>query len=240
MSAPFATSNTTSTTTTSGQDPIASNGQADNTFLTLMIAQIQNQTPLDPLDTTQFMTQLAQMTQVETMQTMNGTVTNQMVLLDNIQVLTTAGMVGQSVMVSTDQLTLEGEPLDGIVQLTSSVESLEVEIRNEAGEVVETIELGAQGEGDVAFVIDPKALGLEDGDYELNVVTDDSSYNPELMIAGTIEKMRIPPGGGSPEFLVAGVGYVPFFQVTAYGDKPESESSVQPDPFRRLLAQHSR
>ncbi|WP_413112632.1 flagellar hook capping FlgD N-terminal domain-containing protein [Thaumasiovibrio sp. DFM-14] len=242
MSTPFATTNSTSTTsTTSGQDPIASNGQADNTFLTLMVAQIQNQTPLDPLDTTQFMTQLAQMTQVETMQTMNGTVTNQMVLLDNIQVLTTAGMVGQDVMVSTNEVELEGEALDGIVQLTSSVEELKIEVRNEDGELVETIDLGGNSEGAIAFTLDPKALDLADGDYELKVVTDDSSYTPEIMISGTIEKMRIPPGGGSPEFLIAGLGYVPFFNVTEYGDRPTSDSdNPGVTPFQNLFANHNR
>ncbi|MDV5170783.1 flagellar hook capping FlgD N-terminal domain-containing protein [Photobacterium rosenbergii] len=217
MSTPNVTSSNGSTTTY-GQDPIASSGEQDNTFLTLMIAQIQNQTPLDPLDTTQFMTQLAQMTQVETMQNMNNTVVNQMVLLDNIQVLTTAGMVGQDVRVTTDTLELAGNPLDAVIDLDSTVEDLKVEIRNDAGELVETIELGANGEGEVAFVIDPKAMGLKDGQYDLTVVTNDAEYQPEVMVAGTIEKMRIPPGGGSPEFLIAGVGYVPFFHVNQYGE----------------------
>ncbi|MGF1702751.1 flagellar hook assembly protein FlgD [Photobacterium makurazakiensis] len=235
MSTPFATSNNGGVTTTSGSDQIATNGQQDNTFLTLMIAQIQNQTPLDPLDTTQFMTQLAQMTQVETMQNMNGTVTNQMVLLDNIQVLTTAGMVGQDVRVSTDTLELAGEPLDALVDLGSAVDDLKVEIRNDAGELVETIELGVNGEGEVPFIIDPKALGLKDGQYDLTVVTSDSDYKPELMVAGTIEKMRIPPGGGSPEFLIAGVGYVPFFNVTEYGDKQDSgNNKPEPTPLFKL------
>ncbi|GAL14334.1 flagellar basal-body rod modification protein FlgD [Vibrio astriarenae] len=215
---------------------IASNGGQDNTFLTLMIAQIQNQTPLDPLDTTQFMTQLAQMTQVETMQNMNSTVTNQMVLLDNIQVLTTAGMVGQEVRVSTDEVEFDGETHKGVIDLTSAVESLNIEIRDDADQLVETIELGAHKEGEVDFVLDPKALGLPDGEYQLSVVTDDSSYSPELMLDGVIEKMRIPPGGGSPEFLISGVGYVPFFQVTQYGDLEVSDDTPSVSPFMSRLA----
>ena len=236
MSTPYVTSSS-STAATSGADPIAANGQQDNTFLTLMIAQIQNQTPLDPLDTTQFMTQLAQMTQVETMQNMNNTVVNQMVLLDNIQVLTTAGMVGQDVRVTTDTLELEGEPLNAVIELDSTVDDLKVEIRNDAGELVETIELGANGEGDVAFVIDPESMGLKDGQYDLKVVTSDSEYQPDVMVAGTIEKMRIPPGGGSPEFLIAGVGYVPFYNVTEYGDKQGTDpSEPEPTPLFNLFS----
>ncbi|PSU32295.1 flagellar hook capping FlgD N-terminal domain-containing protein [Photobacterium lutimaris] len=234
MSTPYVTSSH-GATTTSGQDPIAGNGQQDNTFLTLMIAQIQNQTPLDPLDTTQFMTQLAQMTQVETMQNMNSTVVNQMVLLDNIQVLTTAGMVGQDVRVTTDTLELEGNPLDAVIELGSAVDDLKVEIRNDAGELVDTIELGANSEGEVTFVIDPKSMELKDGQYDLTVVTNDSDYKPEVMITGTIERMRIPPGGGSPEFLISGVGYVPFFNVSQYGETHGSDSqSPEPTPLFTL------
>ncbi len=220
-------------TTSDGQ--IASNGGQDNTFLTLMIAQIQYQTPLDPLDTTQFMTQLAQMTQVETMQNMNSTVTNQMVLLDNIQVLTTAGMVGQEVRVSTNEVEFEGDAHKGVIDLTSSVESLKIEIRDDADQLVETLELGANSEGEVPFTLDPNALGLKDGQYQLTVVTDDNDYTPELMLEGTIEKMRIPPGGGSPEFLIAGVGYVPFFQVTQYGEMDPSDDPA-PTPFLNRFA----
>ncbi|MFI3276979.1 flagellar hook capping FlgD N-terminal domain-containing protein [Vibrio sp.] len=223
-----------SQTTNDGQ--IASNGGQDTTFLTLMIAQIQNQTPLDPLDTTQFMTQLAQMTQVETMQNMNSTVTNQMVLLDNIQVLTTAGMVGQEVRVSTDEVEFDGKSHSGVIDLTSSVETLNIEIRDDADQLVETIELGANKEGEIEFVLDPKTLGLPDGQYQLTVVTDDASYKPELMLEGVIEKMRIPPGGGSPEFLISGVGYVPFFQVTQYGDQEPNGDAPTISPLMSRLS----
>ncbi|MGR5166925.1 flagellar hook capping FlgD N-terminal domain-containing protein [Vibrio astriarenae] len=223
---------------TNNDGQIASNGGQDNTFLTLMIAQIQNQTPLDPLDTTQFMTQLAQMTQVETMQNMNSTVTNQMVLLDNIQVLTTAGMVGQEVRVSTNEIEFEGETHNGVIDLTGSVETLNIEIRDDADQLVKTIELGANKEGEVEFALDPKALGLTDGHYALKVVTDDSDYTPELMIEGVIDKMRIPPGGGSPEFLISGVGYVPFFQVTQYGDLEPSDDAPTVSPFMSRLARN--
>ncbi|MGL6260607.1 flagellar hook capping FlgD N-terminal domain-containing protein [Vibrio sp. WXL103] len=231
-----AMSDSSNTNSGSNDGQIAGNGGQDNTFLTLMIAQIQNQTPLDPLDTTQFMTQLAQMTQVETMQYMNSTVTNQMVLLDNIQVLTTAGMVGQEVRVETDEIEFDGSKHNGVIDLTSAVDDLKIEIRDEAGQVVETIELGNHKEGEVAFVLDPKAMGLADGHYEISAVTSDDDYTPAIMIEGVIDKMRIPPGGGSPEFLISGLGYVPFFQVTQYGDMDPSDDTPSVSPFMNRFA----
>jgi flagellar basal-body rod modification protein FlgD len=63
VSAPSTTSTNTTTTTASTTTP----GIADNfqTFLTLLTTQLQNQNPLDPLDTNQFTQQLVQFAGVE-------------------------------------------------------------------------------------------------------------------------------------------------------------------------------
>jgi flagellar basal-body rod modification protein FlgD len=62
VSAPAAASTTTTTTDTTSTPGIADNFQ---TFLTLLTTQLQNQNPLDPLDTNQFTQQLVQFAGVE-------------------------------------------------------------------------------------------------------------------------------------------------------------------------------
>ncbi|EDM57244.1 flagellar basal body rod modification protein, partial [Vibrio parahaemolyticus AQ3810] len=59
----------------------------------LMVAQIQNQDPLNPLDGTEYVGQLAQFSQVQSTENMSKVMQNSMVLLDNMQVLSTAGLV---------------------------------------------------------------------------------------------------------------------------------------------------
>mgnify|MGYP005675171267 FL=1 len=63
-----------------------------NEFITLMVAQIQNQDPLNPLDGTEYVSQLAQFSQVQSTENMSMLMQNSMVLLDNMQVLSTAGL----------------------------------------------------------------------------------------------------------------------------------------------------
>lgn len=55
---------TSSTSSTTSSNPVTSMGN-EQTFLQLMVAQIQNQDPLSPTDSTQFVTQLAQFSSLE-------------------------------------------------------------------------------------------------------------------------------------------------------------------------------
>ena len=57
----------TQSTTTAGVDPLAN----ENTFLKLLVAQIQNQDPLQPTDSIQFVTQLAQFSSLEQLVSIN-------------------------------------------------------------------------------------------------------------------------------------------------------------------------
>ena len=91
-SATDATSNTSSTTSTSSTS--SSNGVDYNTFLQLLIAEMKNQDPTNPMDTSQYMSQFAQLSTVE-----QATLTNSK--LDSLlssQALTQAdGLIGRNV-----------------------------------------------------------------------------------------------------------------------------------------------
>ncbi|MBL0951214.1 MAG: flagellar hook assembly protein FlgD, partial [Pseudomonas sp.] len=69
--------------------------QLENNFLTLMVAQIQNQDPTKPVDSTEFLNQFAAMSQVKSLENMASLSKSNLVLLDTLQTLTAAGLVGQ-------------------------------------------------------------------------------------------------------------------------------------------------
>ncbi len=54
----------------SSSNPITANGDMTQLFTRLLIAQIKNQNPLEPTDPSQFVSQLTQLSQVESMQQM--------------------------------------------------------------------------------------------------------------------------------------------------------------------------
>ncbi|EKO3439283.1 flagellar hook assembly protein FlgD [Vibrio fluvialis] len=208
------------TTTNTG---ISSNGldandstSLQNEFISLMVAQIQNQDPLNPLDGTEYVGQLAQFSQVQSMENMSSLMQNSMVLLDNMQVLSTAGLVGQTVYVSGNEFELTDAPQSGKVELDYASSQVNLIIADEFGQTTK-LPLGAHPAGDVDFTIDPEALGLKSGNYTVSVEVQDGQSSPNVLLAGTVEQVRIPSTGGSAMVNIAGVGSVPFYQITQFG-----------------------
>ncbi|MBY7789791.1 flagellar hook assembly protein FlgD [Vibrio fluvialis] len=208
------------TTTNTG---ISSNGldandstSLQNEFISLMVAQIQNQDPLNPLDGTEYVGQLAQFSQVQSMENMSSLMQNSMVLLDNMQVLSTAGLVGQTVYVSGNEFELTDAPQSGKVELDYASSQVNLIIADEFGQTTK-LPLGAHPAGDVDFTIDPEALGLKSGNYTVSVEVQDGQLSPNVLLAGTVEQVRIPSTGGSAMVNIAGVGSVPFYQITQFG-----------------------
>jgi flagellar basal-body rod modification protein FlgD len=98
-SAPAAATNTSSSAGSSSST--SSSGIADNfqTFLTLLTTQLQNQNPLDPLDTTQFTAQLVQFAQVEQQLKANDQLSALVALQKTAQSTQALGFVGQTISV---------------------------------------------------------------------------------------------------------------------------------------------
>ncbi len=185
----------------------------ENNFITLMVAQIQNQDPTEPVDSGQFLSQYSAMSQVRSLENMANLSSNNLVLMDNLQTLTAAGLVGQQVRVRSDSLQLDGETVSGVLQLQHAAGATTVTLTDSNG-VSSEIQLGTQVAGEVAFDIDPVALGLRPGAYRISASTDNGEY-PSVELAGEVGKVRV--GNDGPVLDVAGIGAVPFYNITEFG-----------------------
>ena len=187
--------------------------QLENNFLTLMVAQIQNQDPTKPVDSTEFLNQFAAMSQVKSLENMASLSKSNLVLLDNLQTLTAAGLVGQEVKVATEQLELGTDKVKGEINLEHAAGKLALVVTDSNG-VKKEIDLGSQAPGRVPFELDPKALGLAPGSYKVEVKSDSGEY-PKVEVAGRVTQVRVSAEG--PVLEVIGVGSVPFYNITEFG-----------------------
>lgn len=187
--------------------------QLENNFLTLMVAQIQNQDPTKPVDSTEFLNQFAAMSQVKSLENMASLSKSNLVLLDNLQTLTAAGLVGQEVKVATEQLELGTDKVKGEINLEHAAGKLALVVTDSNG-VKKEIDLGTQAPGRVPFELDPKALGLAPGRYKVEVKSDSGEY-PKVEVAGRVTQVRVSAEG--PVLEVVGVGSVPFYTITEFG-----------------------
>jgi len=194
------------------------NGGTSNMFLTLLVAQIQNQDPTNPTDSADYINQLSMMSQMESMQTLTDTMTGVYYMGENLQMLAMSNLVGQQVFVNSDKVQLDGKPIDGRLHLEHPAENVTLHVKDSAGKEVK-IPLGKQSQGDVPFTIDPEALGLADGEYTLSVVTDVGETEIPIEIAGTVNSVRFDPKTGAPLLNIPGLGEVAYNTIRQFGSR---------------------
>ena len=120
-----------------------------NNFMTLLITQLQNQNPMNPMDSSQMTAQLAQISTVSGISQLNQTLTALNTSLSGSQSMAAAtGLIGHNVLVPGNTLQLtSGTPATAGVSLPQAVSNLTVTIKNSAGTVLNTLDLGAQPAG---------------------------------------------------------------------------------------------
>jgi flagellar basal-body rod modification protein FlgD len=211
----------TQTQNTSSESTVVSNDTAtsmDSMFMQLLVAQIQNQDPLNPTDGTEYVNQLAQLSQVQSMEGMSQIMANNMVMMDNIQTLSTSNLVGQDVMVQTSSLESDGETsLKGRLTLEHASNVVNVILKDEAGTEYK-IQLGNQEQGQVDFDINPADLGMPAGSYTVSVVTDSGDNDTAIELGGNVNNVRIPLDGTTTQLNITGMGEVAYNNISQIGE----------------------
>jgi flagellar basal-body rod modification protein FlgD len=180
MSSTSAVTSSTTTNSTSGfgLSTAAEKALDRNDFLKLLVAQMKNQDPLKPQDNTQFVAELAQFSSLEQSMGINDrldTLTLQSRGQSNAQV---AGLVGQEATVKGSIVTIDGSGVGAPLTFTLSAKSAQtvVNIQNQSGDVIRTIDLGAHNAGlvqiqwdgrNTAGIVQPK------GSYSIAVKAND-------------------------------------------------------------------
>jgi len=146
-SATSATNTTSSTSTTAASDANASQDR----FLKLLVAQLNNQDPMNPMDNAQMTSQMAQINTVTGIQQVNETLKSMAAQFTSLQVLQGASMVGHNVLVESNTLTRNAGVASGALDLDGKADAVKVEILSPGGQVLDTLNLGALGAGRHSF-----------------------------------------------------------------------------------------
>jgi flagellar basal-body rod modification protein FlgD len=128
----------------------AAAGSSD-TFLKLLVTQMKNQDPLNPMDNAQITSQMAQISTVNGINTLNTTVQGLNTQFVQMQALQGASLVGHDVTIGGNGLDIAGGTGVAGYHLDGAADAVKVEVMNPSGHVVDTLQLGAQGIGDHDF-----------------------------------------------------------------------------------------
>ena len=150
-----ATSTTSDVTVASSP---ASSAAADATitsdrFLKLLVAQMKNQDPLNPMDNAQVTSQMAQINTVTGIDKLNSTVAGLSAQFMQMQAMQGASLVGHDVIVPGNKLDIDATTATGQggFEIQTPADAVKVEILAPSGAVVQTLNLGAQGAGMHSF-----------------------------------------------------------------------------------------
>ena len=160
-----ATTSSTSASTANSMDPTASQDR----FLKLLVAQLNNQDPMNPMDNAQMTTQLAQINTVSGIQELNKTVQGLVSQFSQMQMLQGSSLVGHKVLTDGNTVAKDGTTGTGAINLAADANAVSVQIINSSGAVVDTINLGAQTAGRHSFETDLSKYDSS-GDLSFKVV----------------------------------------------------------------------
>lgn len=160
-------------------DPNSVTAQTDK-FMTLLVTQLKNQDPLNPMDNAELTSQLAQLNTVSGINQLNATLNTLTSSYQSTEALAATNLIGKGVLVDGNSVGLSsGQGVFG-VELGTAADSVQVQIFDAKGNQVQTMDLGAQPAGvlpvawngvpDATNVdADGKPVTLPDGTYTIKV-----------------------------------------------------------------------
>lgn len=187
-------------------------GQDD--FLKLMTAQMSNQDPFQPQSNTEMIAQMAQFSTVTGIQQLNQTMSSVQSEISQNRIATAASFVGRTVLVpGSTALADSTGGISGAVDLPAAASGLTVQISRSTGELVKTIDLGANPSGLVGFSWDGKDAGgniIGDNNYSLRAIMTSGSKQSAAAtdVYGPITEASIPSGNEAQSFTVGGIGKI--------------------------------
>jgi len=164
----------TSGTTNSTQTNKSVLGKDD--FLKMLIAQLKNQDPLNPLDGTNFAAQLAQFSSLEQLQNMNTHLTALTSSLSSTSNSQMVGLIGNAVVANGNSVTVSGATTQLAYNLSQSVSQGTIRINDSQGNLVQTLSFGSQQAG--SNKMNWNTSSVKPGTYTFTVSAVDSKGNP--------------------------------------------------------------
>ncbi|MCL2523683.1 MAG: flagellar hook assembly protein FlgD [Betaproteobacteria bacterium] len=147
--------------------------EVETRFLTLLMAQMRNQDPLNPLDNAQVTTQMAQLSTVTGIEHLNASLGQLLTGYNEALAMQSANLIGKNVMIAGNGLPMvDGQSVGG-VWLAGPADSVQLTIRDASGKVVQVEDLGRRDAGGNFYFVwdgtDAEDNLLPNGQYSFSI-----------------------------------------------------------------------
>lgn len=208
-----------------------------DTFLTMLVAQLQNQDPLNPMDGTDFSAQLAQFSQLEQLINLNDSMEQLAAAYDKKSEGDAVGFVGKQVTGNVDAMNVEDGTVSGGFYSLNQPADIMITITDADGKTVKTMYEGQQTAGSHLISwdgTDNNGEAVEDGTYKYTVMANTGTGYMEVpsSVTGVVEGVVY--NNGTPYLVVQGVLVDPK-SLTAVSDTSSDSGSSQPNSLMEYL-----
>lgn len=211
-----------STGSSADSQAINSNGAVSSLFTTLLVAQIRNQDPLAPTDSSEFVNQLTQLSQVESLQALTSQTASNAAMLSSLQMLTLGAQVGTTVQARVEQLNLGKDAVQTRFSLAGNASPATLVLTGADGSE-KRVDLGTRAAGDHSYTLDPAALGLPAGSYQVRI-ENESKQASALEVEACLSSVRLTGDGGALVQLGA-LGEVSTAAITQFKGRAAAASN---------------
>jgi len=187
------------------QSLTGNNKMGQDQFLQLLVAQMQNQDPINPMDGKEFASQLAQFNSVEQLIGVNNGLKelsqSQQLMRAEMTNSMASSLTGKQVRALSNKVNLQaGQNADINYDLNNPASEVEIIIRDASGNEVRRKTIDGAPAGDNSWSWDGKSndgIDVPDGEYsvEINATNGDKSVKSRMFIEGTANKVRFTGNG---------------------------------------------
>jgi flagellar basal-body rod modification protein FlgD len=185
-------------------------GMNKDDFLKLFVTQLQNQDPLNPQDGTQFISQLAQLTQVEQAYNTNSNLQNMLNQGSNGTTIAAVSLIGKDIEAPGSQVDLKaGTPASVNFSLAQAADQVTVSVQDANGAIIKTLTAGAKGAGNGSVAWDGTnnaGAQVGSGAYSFSLSAKDASgnsVNSTPLIRGKVDGVDM--SGATPVLTIGNV-----------------------------------
>jgi flagellar basal-body rod modification protein FlgD len=185
-------------------------------FMKLLVTQLRNQDPMNPMENAEMTSQLAQMSTVEGISKLNASMENLLAGYQSAQTLQATALIGHQVLTEGSIMTLSEGLAAGAVDLAAAADKVTVTVLNSAGQVLDSLDLGAQEAGQVRFGWDGKdAAGnvMADGTYRFVVSAEAAGKDITATRLALVPVSSVSLSNGTVSLELKGIGQRSLDQV---------------------------
>ncbi|TAM05217.1 MAG: flagellar hook assembly protein FlgD [Paraburkholderia sp.] len=212
------TMNGTSASSASSASSSTSASNLQTTFLQLLVAQLKNQDPTNPMDSSQMTSQLAQINTVSGISQLNTSLSSLSTQLSAGQNAQAALLIGSSVLAPSNTVTVSGGTVPQLgVSVPAAASDVKITVSDASGKIVGSIDLGPQAAGTVPVTwkaADASGNTLADGTYNITATStiNGNQGTATALVASQVQAV-MQQADGTPSVSLANGKTVPLTSV---------------------------